>query len=470
MGKKPILFQKENTTELTLGIGHIWVVIKTISVLCMCFAFLIGCGEDDDMISENPTDLLDNLPDLDDLEVREHILMDAYAEENLLIRVSESGEELIYAPNQDAPYTGWVKWRDAISGDPPWWGLWQAKDGKRHGIYLLWDPENQQNLERGFYKDGFRDGLWNFWTENGEKYNGIGLGGVKGLVFSPDGKTIASEGVDHTIRLSDVATGASIRTIVGHTSSVYNKAFSPDGKTIASGSEDGTIRLWDVATGVSKRTLEGLSDSVSSIAFNPDGKTLASGSGDGTIRLWDVATGVSVQILEGHTGAVYNVAFSPDGKTLASRSISDENILLWDVETGVIKNFLRHSQKGYISSSISFSTDGKTLASSGEYDRDSSTILLWDVVTGVNMHTWYIRGEIYSNIVFSPDGKTLASGSIETYYGKNSSIRLWDVVTKTHKHTWFIRKVNIHNLAFSPDGKTLAIVCHDDTIRFWDIP
>ena len=69
MGKKHILFQKENTTEFTLGIGYIWVVIKTISVLCMCFAFLIGCGENDNMISENPTDLLEISPvDEDNLD------------------------------------------------------------------------------------------------------------------------------------------------------------------------------------------------------------------------------------------------------------------------------------------------------------------------------------------------------------------------------------------------------------------
>ena len=65
-------------------------------------------------------------------------------------------------------------------------------------------------------------------------------------------------------------------------------SFSPDGNTLASGSWDDTIRLWDVNTGRHIRTLSGHTDSVYSVAFSPDGTTLASGSGDGTVLLWEI--------------------------------------------------------------------------------------------------------------------------------------------------------------------------------------
>src|SRR5262249_49741369 len=47
--------------------------------------------------------------------------------------------------------------------------------------------------------------------------------------------------------------------------------------------------LWDVATGAEVARLHGHTNYVFSLAFSPDGTTLASGSGDFTVRLWDTA-------------------------------------------------------------------------------------------------------------------------------------------------------------------------------------
>lgn len=83
----------------------------------------------------------------------------------------------------------------------------------------------------------------------------------------------------------------------GHSNNVTSVVFSADGKTLASGSSDETVKLWDVSTGTELHTLDGHSNAVESIAFSPDGKTLASGSGDKTIKLWDVSTGAELRTL-----------------------------------------------------------------------------------------------------------------------------------------------------------------------------
>ena len=155
---------------------------------------------------------------------------------------------------------------------------------------------------------------------------------VNNMLFSPDGKTLASSGGvwnDRTIRLWDVTTGQQRHTLIGHSPGYYSVSFSPDSKTLASSWHDGTIRLWDVNTGKHLHTFIGHEAGVNSVAFSPNGRTLASGSMDGIIRLWDIDTGKQLRPFTGHADSINSVAFSPDGQTLASGS-RDGTVLLWE--------------------------------------------------------------------------------------------------------------------------------------------
>ncbi len=79
-----------------------------------------------------------------------------------------------------------------------------------------------------------------------------------------------------------------LRTLTGHSEVVRSVVYSPDGRYLASGSQDKTIKIWEVATGKELRTLTGHSNSVFSVAYSPDGRYLASGSSDRTIKIWRV--------------------------------------------------------------------------------------------------------------------------------------------------------------------------------------
>jgi WD40 repeat protein len=112
-----------------------------------------------------------------------------------------------------------------------------------------------------------------------------------GAAFSPDGKTLATTAYDdNRITLYDVATAKARLSLPGDGGSVRPRpiVFSPDGRTLASGSEDGTVKLWDVAGGKALASFKGHADAVACLAFSPGGQLLASGGADRTIKLWRV--------------------------------------------------------------------------------------------------------------------------------------------------------------------------------------
>src|SRR5262249_44253876 len=144
--------------------------------------------------------------------------------------------------------------------------------------------------------------------------------------------------------------------------------------------------------------------------FSPDNRVLASGGEDGTLRVWEFATGKErhqQQLTQKSMAGVRSVAFSPDGALLAVASrqqdaglILTPRIQFWD--TRAWKEIRRlHPSNGL--SPLAFSPDGKLLAGGG------STIGLWDVATGQELHDDPQRHLSARGLTVSPDGKLLAT-------------------------------------------------------------
>ncbi|MEP6896606.1 MAG: WD40 repeat domain-containing protein, partial [Chloroflexota bacterium] len=228
-------------------------------------------------------------------------------------------------------------------------------------------------------------------------------------------------------------------TLTGHTAEVNDVVFSPDGKRLASSSEDG-VRVWDPATG---RQLLFLGDrpNASDVAFSPDGTRLAFATPHPTdpnlfvVTIRDVNTGQELLALNINGDDYWMMNFSPDGN-------------LWVGEYGKIEFFDATSGRplpvltspdwiiqGHplIVADVAFSSDGKRIAialtAQGlEYNAGMGRVEIWDVASRQRQLILPENFDIYPNqpgvIAFSPDGTTLA-----TQRSPDGLPAVWDAAT-----------------------------------------
>ena len=138
------------------------------------------------------------------------------------------------------------------------------------------------------------------------------------VVFSPDGRMLATAGADQMVRLWDVAKGGLLSSPIRHERAIRAIAFSPDGRLVATASDDGAMRQWDAMTGgrVGDPSLHGAP--VTAVCFSPDGTRIATASGRRFAFFGRPRRGVPIGKPAGHDGQVLAVAFHPDGTTAGS--------------------------------------------------------------------------------------------------------------------------------------------------------
>lgn len=259
--------------------------------------------------------------------------------------------------------------------------------------------------------------LWRVWDgKEGQAIDGPQWSLGQAVAFSPVENLVAGA-ISEEVFLWRAATGQKVRTWRA-ASSLHRLAFSPDGALLAGGTFRQQLHVWQVATGANLQTLEGHTGVIWGVAYHPAGALLASGSADGTVRLWDVATGQLVRSLPGSVGGddrILDLAFSPDG-TLLACAVENGTIRLWRMPEGQLVGAIGGlgSTQGHRAavSGVAFSPDGSVLLS-GSWD---GTARLWRVADGTALdcvHDGTIGRKQGPNdgvqaVAFAPEGEALA--------------------------------------------------------------
>src|SRR5215813_4705238 len=398
-----------------------------------------------------------------------------------LVTGGHEGQILFWDLTNDPPQTQLVQ---AHSGDVR--GLSLSQDGKLmasagvDGKILFWDMGDRRILQNqsisrqqeqvtavafgpnnlvafGTSGQGFGANKITLWDVNGHRpintLDPSSDGSVSSLVFSPDGKTLASAAVGGDTILWDISSGSRIHDdFLKDTGSL---AFSPDGKWLASGSWQLTLRNVSDFHPV-QFTLPDAPTHINDVEFSPDGRYLASAAFSGNVVTWDPVTRRPVEgPFQFNLGSIEAMTFSPDGRRLFAAA--ENRMAVVALGASPLRRDLRFN--AYVSAFAFHPWNGVLVLSA-----DHGGLAFYDPVTLKPSQKSSQQAEPVRALELSHDGTVLVTGS------SKGRITFWNPLSaQPISQPVKVAPDNIEGFSFSPDGHTLAIIPLGREVLLWDV-
>jgi WD40 repeat protein/DNA-binding SARP family transcriptional activator len=353
-------------------------------------------------------------------------------------------------------------------------------------------------------------------------------GEVLAVGYSPDGKLVATGGLDGTARLWDAGTGRQVHILRAHRGGVFATRFSADGSRLATLGADRAVRVWDVRSGRELRTFAGVHDRTEvrdawgegvafvgrdRIAVSPwargsarppvvakvlevssgrqvavvedpagvgqivdldvsrEGTRLVAGQAEtGQLQLYSLPSGKLLDAVHAHGTAVLDVELSRDGRRVASGAV-DGLARTWEVARGKLREALTLHGHASPVGSVSFDRTGRHLLTWGSSLNEAR---VWDLSPAGRGEVEVLtlpgpQTERHADIAFTPDGRRLVASS-----GREGTVRVWStdngkklLVLDQHARTKAPARAVI-GIDVSPDGSRIATAGADGSARIFD--
>jgi WD40 repeat protein len=294
--------------------------------------------------------------------------------------------------------------------------LWDLRTGKLFSslrghtgpVGALWFGPDDRTLFTGSHDGTVR--RWDPAQESERDVLEVGSGPITALALHPDGQTlgVATAG-NFDVQFWDLLSRRSSEPLRGHPGGASALTFDPRGSTLATVGLDGTLKLWDFPRPRERVPLRGYP--VNNVAarqafvFAPKVGLFGWLSRDDRreITLFDLHKGVVVATMRGHARSVHAMTLSEDGRTLISVAGNPEEpieVLVWEIASGRLLQSM--SGGGTSAVEVSYHQPTQTIATISS----SGTLRLWDQAKGklrLQLDTkianptalaWTFRGEI----------------------------------------------------------------------------
>lgn len=361
--------------------------------------------------------------------------------------------------------------------------------GNQSGTILVWDLAATESAAKDFPPSGDRKapGLAPVRKLAGHD------NGITRLAVGPDGRTLYSTSLDHTVRVWDLAAPATGTEEIIVDSETREREAKKSGKKPPAARPGVKVEVQSATV-----ALTGHGDWVSALALSRDGKTLVTGDYGAQVIVWDLASQKETRRFSGLPwNWIVALALTPDAKSLVVSEFRYKRddfdvpaaaLRLWNLAEGkpqldLLKiqfpkydpqassyessqSWRKFTGDGLIAADVS--PDGKLLALGQGGETDTGKVHLFDAANGKLLKT--VSGHQYgvTDVRFSHCGRYLLTT------GRDTMLRITTVADGKEAAALGASRGGqfkdwLSSVALSPDGRTVAAADIAGWIHVWTI-